>query len=128
MTNRHEEPPYEAGPHAPRLTPETLFSGTTYLNMLVSLSAFVLSLALFVSAHGQFRMLGARDATNLGGNGRVDNGPVEGNGLRYGPCLWMQATSLMVVLLTPVIRTASRVWGENKLQSAVLGRQSMWKV
>lgn len=130
MTNRHEHANYQtykAGTHPPRSTPERLFSGTTYLNMLVSLSAFVFSLALFVSAHEQFRMLGAPDGGGSGSGG-VDNGRADGGGLQYGPCLWMQATSLVVVLFTPVVRTASRAWRDKKLQRAGLGRQSAWKV
>ena len=120
MTSRHEPLasnywtyPYEAGTHLPRSVSEMLFTGTTYMNMPVSLAVFVFSLALFVSAHEQFRST------------------VESDGLEYGVCLWMQAASLVVVLLTPVIRIASRVWGEKRLErleSAALGRQSMWKV
>lgn len=135
MTNRDEPlhanyqtySQYAVGTHAPRSRPERLFSGTTYLNMLISLAAFVFSLALFVSAHEQLRSLGADDATTLAASGGVDNGPAAGGGLQYGPCLWMQATSLTVVLFTPVIQTASRAWGEKKLESAALGRQSVWK-
>jgi hypothetical protein len=99
--------------------------------MLVSLAAFVFSLALFIGAHERFRQLGARDSTGGFGGGAVDNGPAEGDELQFGPCLWMQATSLAVVLFTPVIRIASRVWEEKRLErldSAALERQSMWKV
>jgi len=133
MTNRDEPnyASYKAGTHKPKSTSEMLFSGATYMNMLVSLAAFAFSLTLFVSAHEQFRMLGARDSTGLGGSGAVDNGPAVGDGLQFGPCLWMQATSVLVVLLTPVIRIASRMWGEKRLdnlKSAARGRQSTGKV
>lgn len=133
MTNRHQtHTPQESGTRAPRSTAETLFWGATYLNTLVSLAAFVFSLVLFVSAHEQFRVLGVRDSTSLVGGGAVDNAPGDGGGLQYGPCLWMQATSLVaVVLLTPIIRIASRVRGEKKLEGVetdALERQSMQKV
>ena len=99
--------------------------------MLISLSAFVFALALFVSAHQQFRMLGAGAADGGGSSSSsgVDNGRADGaGGLQYGPCLWMQATSLVVVLFTPVVRTASRAWRDKQLQRAGLGPQSAWKV
>jgi len=131
MTNRHQRyTPYESGTYAPRSTAETLFWGATYMNTLVSLTAFIFSLVLFVSAHEQFRMLGVRPSTSLIGSGAVDNTPMDGDGLRYGPCLWMQATSLVVVLLTPMIRVVSRVREEKleRSESVALGRQSMRKV
>jgi len=128
MTNRHQT--YESGTHTSRSTAESLFWGATYMNTLVSLTAFIFSLVLFVSAHEQFRMLGVRPSTSLIGSGAVDNTPVNGDGLRYGPCLWMQATSLVVVLLTPMIRVVSRVREERseRSESVALGRQSMQKV
>ena len=133
MTHRHEPlhansrtyNPYEAGTYTPRSTSELLFAGLTAVNMLVSLAAFVFSLALFVSAHEQFRAM--MESASAEGNGDGDDDD-EGNGLEYGACLWMQAASLVVVLFTPVIRIASRVWGEKRLQrleSAALGRQSI---
>lgn len=118
MTNRHQtSASYESGTHTPRSTAETLFWGATYINTLVSLVAFVCSLVLFVSAHEQFRVSGVRASTSPTGSGAVDNAPADGDGLKYGPCLWMQATSLAVVLLTPMIRIASRVRGEKRLES-----------
>jgi len=85
------------------------------MNTLVSLAAFVFSLALFISAHEQFRILGARASTSV----PVDNAPADGDGLKYGSCLWMQAANLVIVLFTPVLRVASRVRarGEKKLES-----------
>jgi len=129
MTNRHQtSTSYESGTHPPRSTAERLFWGATYINTLVSLVAFVCSLVLFVSAHEQFRVPAS---TSLIGNGAVDNTPADGDGLKYGPCLWMQATSLAVVLLTPMIRIASRVRGKKgleSLESAALEPQSERKV
>jgi uncharacterized membrane protein len=125
MSNRHDpihanhktDNPHSARAYPARAPSETLFSVATFANLLVSLAAFVFALALFVTAHEQFGA-GA-------GAGTV------GDGLQYGPCLWMQATRLVVLLLTPVIRIASRVWGERRserLESSALGRQSIWKV
>lgn len=118
MTSRNQTyTSNESGIHAPRSTAETLFWGATYINTLVSLVAFVCSLVLFVSAHEQFRVPGVPTSTNLIGNGAVDNAPADGDGLQYGPCLWMQATSLAVVLLTPLIRIASRMRGTKRVES-----------
>lgn len=118
MTSRNQTyTPNESDTYAPRSTAEMLFWGATYINTLVSLVAFVCSLVLFVSAHEQFRMSGVRTSTNLIGSGAVDNAPEDGGGLQYGPCLWMQATSLVVVLLTPLIRIASRMRGAKRLES-----------
>src|SRR5258706_11407379 len=134
MTNRHQtSTSYESGTHPPRSTAETLFWGATYINTLVSLVVFVCSLVLFVSAHEQFRVSGVRPSTSPSGSGSgaVDNAPADGDGLKYGPCLWMQATSLAVVLLTPMIRIASRVRGKKgleSLESAALEPQSERKV
>ena len=71
MTTRAKPPGTHTHARAPGPTPERLFAWTAYVNILVSLAAFVFALALFVSAHAQFRMRGA-----------VDNGgPAQGDGL-----------------------------------------------